>query len=33
MPETRTAHLRSQRQKAIHEAIDALYAARTSGDS
>ncbi len=33
MPETRTAHLRSQRQKAIQEAIDALYAARTSGDS
>lgn len=33
MAETRTAHLRNQRQKAIHEAIDALYAARTSGDS
>ncbi|MCZ8313869.1 nuclear transport factor 2 family protein [Phreatobacter sp.] len=33
MPETRTAHLRNQRQKAIHEAIDALYAARNSGDS
>jgi uncharacterized protein (TIGR02246 family) len=33
MADTRTAQLRSQRQKAIHEAIDALYSARTSGDS
>lgn len=33
MADTRKAHLRSQRQKAIHEAVEALYAARTSGDS